>query len=386
MARHPSRGASADEDRTPTVYDVADRASVSIATVSRVLRTPDAVREATRARVLDAVRDLGYVPSGNARALAGRKTGVIGLCFPGHDALEEQDRPAPDPGGGVRVVDDRRRGAAPHSPNLYFDEVLRGAEVEAWRRGFALMVAAGRGPARDVIVNDIAGRVDGLAVLARTVSDDLLTHVARRLPVVLLADAARTGAEPPDGLDHVSVDNAAGMQALVTHVVQGLGVRDPGSVVYVAGPADSPDDAERQRGLFAALDAAGVDRSAVPHVRGDFRRDTADRAVTDLLAQRVPRALVCANDQSALGALDALRRRGLRVPDDVYVTGFDGLDVGRFTEPPLTTVAQPMAELGRAAVRAVVDRLSDPGAPLLSARLPVEVLLRESCPPVDTRM
>lgn len=384
MARHPVRAAG---ERTPTVYDVADRASVSIATVSRVLRTPDAVREATRERVLDAVRDLGYVPSGNARALAGRKTGVIGLCFPGHDALEEEDRPAPEPadgvGGGVRVVDDRRRGAAPQSPNLYFDEVLRGAEVEAWRRGFALMVAAGRGPARDVIVNDIAGRVDGLAVLARTVSDDLLVHVARRLPVVLLADAARTGAEPPDGLDHVSVDNAAGMQALVTHVVERLGVRD---LVYVAGPVDSPDDAERQRGLFAALDAAGLDHAAVEHVRGDFRRDTGDAAVAELLGRRIPRALVCANDQSALGALDALRRRGLRVPDDVYVTGFDGLDVGRFTEPPLTTVAQPMAELGRAAVRAVVDRLADPGAPLLSARLPVQVLLRESCPPVDTSM
>ncbi|GAB3454599.1 LacI family DNA-binding transcriptional regulator [Kineococcus endophyticus] len=380
MARHPVRAAG---DRTPTVYDVADRASVSIATVSRVLRTPDAVREATRERVLDAVRDLGYVPSGNARALAGRKTGVIGLCFPGHDALEEEDRPAPELTDGVRVVDDRRRGAAPQSPNLYFDEVLRGAEVEAWRRGFALMVAAGRGPARDVIVNDIAGRVDGLAVLARTVSDDLLVHVARRLPVVLLADAARTGAEPPDGLDHVSVDNAAGMQALVTHVVERLGVRD---LVYVAGPADSPDDAERQRGLFAALDAAGLDRAVVEHVRGDFRRDTGDAAVADLLGRRVPRALVCANDQSALGALDALRRRGLRVPDDVYVTGFDGLDVGRFTEPPLTTVAQPMAELGRAAVRAVVDRLADPGAPLLSSRLPVQVLLRESCPPVDTSM
>ncbi|MEZ0492103.1 LacI family DNA-binding transcriptional regulator [Kineococcus sp. TBRC 1896] len=383
MARHPSRGETAVEGRTPTVYDVADRASVSIATVSRVLRTPEAVREATRERVLAAVRDLGYVPSGNARALAGRKTGVIGLCFPDHDALEEEDRPAGAGAGGVRVVDDRRRGAAPSSPNLYFDEVLRGAEAEAWRRGFALMVAAGRGPARDVVVNDVAGRCDGLAVLARTVSDELLTHVARRLPVVLLADAARAGGDLPDGLDHVSVDNAAGMQALVAHVVSGLGVRD---VVYVAGPADSPDDAERQRGLLAALDAAGLDRAAVEHVRGDFRRDAADVAVTGLLGRRVPRALVCANDQSALGAMDALRRRGLRVPDDVYVTGFDGLDVGRFTQPPLTTVAQPMAELGRAAVRAVVARLTDPAAAPLSARLPVEVLLRESCPPVDTPM
>ncbi len=179
---------------------MADRASVSIATVSRVLRTPDAVREATRERVLDAVRDLGYVPSGNARALAGRKTGVIGLCFPGHDALEEEDRPAPEladgVGGGVRVVDDRRRGAAPQSPNLYFDEVLRGAEVEAWRRGFALMVAAGRGrPATSSSTTSPAASTawpswpHGLRRPA--------VHVARRLPVVLLADAARTGPNRP---------------------------------------------------------------------------------------------------------------------------------------------------------------------------------------------
>ncbi|WP_432540888.1 LacI family DNA-binding transcriptional regulator [Kineococcus sp. SYSU DK002] len=377
MARHPTRPQA---PRTPTVYDVADRAGVSIATVSRVLRTPDAVREATRERVMDAVRALGYVPSGNARALAGRRTGVIGLCFPGHDGLEEDDRPSLVTEGGVRVVDDRRRGAGPGTPNLYFDEVLRGAEVEAWRRGFALMVAAGRGPARDVVVNDVAGRVDGLAVVARTVSDDLLAHVARRIPVVVLADGAHPG-ERGDAFDHVGVDNAAGMRALVGHVVGALGVRD---VVYVAGPPDSPDDAERQLGLSAALADAGL--PPVPQVRGDFRRDRASEAVSGLLAQRVPRALVCGNDQSALGALDAVRAAGLSVPGDVYVTGFDGVDGARFSDPPITTVAQPMADLGRAAVRAVVDRLAAPHAPRLVARLPVEVLLRESCPPVDTRM
>jgi len=369
MARHPDR--SETTARTPTVYDVADRAGVSIATVSRVLRTPDAVREATRERVLSVVRDLGYVPSGNARALAGRRTGVIGLCFPGHDGLEG-DRDPLRVEGGVRVVDDRRNGAPAGGSNLYFDEVLRGAEVEAWRRGFALMVAAGRGPSREVIVNDIAGRVDGLAVVARTVSNELLTHVARRIPVVVLADATQA-----DGFDHVSVDNSAGMQALVTHVVGELGVRD---VVYVAGPPDSPDDAERQLGLMSALAAHGL--ADVPRVAGEFRRDTAHAAVAELLRSRTPRALVCANDQSALGALDAVRERGLRVPDDVYVTGFDGLDVARFTEPPLTTVGQPMAELGRAAVQAVVDRLEAPGKPLTATRLGVELLLRESCPPV----
>ena len=120
------------EQRTapPTVYDVASAAGVSIATVSRVLRTPDAVREGTRDRVQAAIRTLGYVPSGNARALAGKRTGVVGLLLPGFDVVPDE-RPDLVTDGGVRVVDDRRHVTQPFSSNLYFDEVLRGAETEA---------------------------------------------------------------------------------------------------------------------------------------------------------------------------------------------------------------------------------------------------------------
>ncbi len=91
--------------------------------------------------------------------------------------------------------------------------------------------------------------------------------------------------------------------------------------------------------------------------------------------------MICSNDQSALGVLDAAGARGLRVPEDVVVTGFDGIDAGRFSTPPLTTVHQPMGELGRAAVRAIVDRFERRDGPPRAVRLPVEVLLRESCPP-----
>ncbi|WP_270410707.1 LacI family DNA-binding transcriptional regulator [Microbacterium maritypicum] len=105
--------------KAATVYDVADRAGVSIATVSRVLRSPDAVRPVTRERVLDAVAALGYVPSGSARGLAERRTGVLGLYFPGFDAAEDDGR---------------------YTSMLFLDEVLRGAELEAWKQGFVLMV------------------------------------------------------------------------------------------------------------------------------------------------------------------------------------------------------------------------------------------------------
>ncbi|GAA3340825.1 LacI family DNA-binding transcriptional regulator [Curtobacterium pusillum] len=363
------------EQRTapPTVYDVASAAGVSIATVSRVLRTPDAVREGTRDRVQAAIRTLGYVPSGNARALAGKRTGVVGLLLPGFDVVPDE-RPDLVTDGGVRVVDDRRHVTQPFSSNLYFDEVLRGAETEAWQRGLALMVAAGRGSSRDVIVNDVAGRVDGLAVLAQTVPDDLLEHVARRIPVVVLADDRRS-----HGFDSVSVDNAAGMRTLGSHVIGRLGIR---SLAYLAGPIDSPDDMERSAGFRQALDDHGVPVSSVRVVHGDFGRARARELAAQLLdGESVPRAIVCSNDQSALGVLDAAGARGVRVPEDLVVTGFDGIDAGRFSSPRLTTVHQPMGELGRAAVRAIVDRLERREGPPRATRLPVEVLLRESCPP-----
>ena len=377
--------------KAPTVYDVAAHAAVSIATVSRVLRRPDDVRPETRTRVLDSVRALGYVPSGAARGLAGRRHGVLGLFLPGHDAIDE---PEPDwavltDSSRIPLLDDREaRVAGPvatgghwsNPANLYFDEVLRGAEVESWRRGFALMVAAGRGSSRDVMVNDIAGRVDGLAVLARTVPDELLAHVSRRIPVVVLADS-----RPGDDLDHVSVDNVAGMRALTEFVLERHGVRD---VAYVAGPADSPDEADRHRGFDEAVGAAGAgDAGGGAPVRvrvepGDFSRDGGRRAGEALLTsgEELPRAVVCANDQTALGVLDVLGRAGVDVPGRVLVAGFDGIEAGRFSTPRLTTVRQPMGELGRVAVRSIVERLADPGRPPQRVTLPVEVLLRESCP------
>lgn len=135
--------------KAATVYDVADRAGVSIATVSRVLRSPDAVRPVTRERVLDAVAALGYVPSGSARGLAERRAGVLGLYFPGFDAAEDAppldalsaaDSEAPP----FAIVREEAEVDGRHTSMLFLDEVLRGAELEAWKQGFVLMVGVGR--------------------------------------------------------------------------------------------------------------------------------------------------------------------------------------------------------------------------------------------------
>lgn len=359
--------------KAATVYDVADRAGVSIATVSRVLRSPEAVRPVTRARVLDAVAALGYVPSGSARGLAERRTGVLGLYFPGFDAAEDAppldvlsaaDRPP------FAVVAEDVEAPAPHTSMLFLDEVLRGAELEAWKQGFVLMVGVGRDDPDRSTVRDMAGRVDGLMVLARSVPDEVLARLARRIPVVVLSGPPRG-----DDYDHVTVSNAEAMGELTRHVLAAVG---EGEIAFLAGPADSPDAEERWAGVSAALAAAGRDPASVRLLRGDFTRASGRRAGEQVCRDGVPAALIAANDQMALGAMDVFRARGLRVPEDVRVTGFDGIEAAALAAPPLTTIRQPMIELGRAAVQVLARRLEQPDAPPLTTRLPLQILLRES--------
>ena len=352
--------------KAATVYDVADRAGVSIATVSRVLRSPEAVRPVTRERVLDAVAALGYVPSGSARGLAERRTGVLGLYFPGFDAAE--DAPPLDVLSAAArppftVVSDEQD--APHSSMLFLDEVLRGAELEAWKQGFVLMVGVGRDDPDRSTVRDMAGRVDGLMVLARSVPDAVLARLARRIPVVVLSGPPRG-----DAYDHVTVSNVEAMGELTRHVLSQVG---EGEIAFLAGPADSPDAEQRWEGVSTALAAAGRDPAAVRILRGDFTRASGRRAGERLAHEGVPAALIAANDQMALGAMDVFRGAGVRVPDDVLVTGFDGIEAAT-----LATSRQPMIELGRAAVQVLARRLEQPDAPPLTTRLPLQILLRES--------
>ena len=360
--------------KAATVYDVADRAGVSIATVSRVLRSPDAVRPVTRERVLDAVAALGYVPSGSARGLAERRTGVLGLYFPGFDAAE--DAPPLDVlSGGAdappfAIVREDPETDAARSSMLFLDEVLRGAELEAWKQGFVLMVGVGRDDPDRSTVRDMAGRVDGLMVLARSVPDDVLARLARRIPVVVLSGPPRG-----DHYDHVTVSNAEAMGELTRHILAQIG---DGRLAFLAGPADSPDGLQRWEGFAAAVTAAGRSIDDVTVLRGDFTRVSGRRAADELVRSGVPSALISANDQMALGALDVFRGAGVRVPQDVLVTGFDGIDAAALSHPPLTTIRQPMIDLGRAAVQVLARRLESAEADPVVARLPLQILLRES--------
>jgi LacI family transcriptional regulator len=358
--------------KNPTVYDVAERAGVSIATVSFTFRRPERVKESTREVVLTAARDLGYLPSANARGLANGRTGALALFSFTYLAdahanplspsaeLQSAGQPGVDSNADLRLFP------------LYMDEVQRGVELECWRRGYAVMVGGGSHATSEAVVADIAGRVDGLAVLPRSIPEPVLRRITSRIPVVQLS-------QPPhgEGGDHVTVDNESGMRALTEHLITDHGLRD---LLFVGGLYAS-DIASRFKGFRAALRAAGlrVPSKPVSDDGADWEAEAATR-VRELLTRGVlPEAFVCATDPVALAVIDVLQAAGIRVPEQVAVTGFDGIAAGRIARPALTTVRQPMQELGRAAVDILIHRIGHPDGEPVSRQFPVSVVLRESC-------
>jgi LacI family transcriptional regulator, galactose operon repressor len=340
---------------TPTVYDVAELAGVSTATVSRVLSGHERVLPPTRDRVLAAVAELGYVPSGAAKDLAARRTGVFGLCFP--DLVGDQD-------------------IAEGDVMYWYDEVIRGMERAARRSGYAVLIAASHASDDVNLVLTVAGRCDGLVVLARTAPTRVLEHIAMRIPVVLLASQRERG-ETKRVLDHLWVANQAGAYAVTAHLIDQHGYSD---VAFAAGPEDSPDSSCRFDGFRKALSERGLPVPEQPAYRGDFTTAGGHKVAAELLASRSrPRALVCANDQTAMGVMAALHQAGVSVPDDIALTGFDGIQLGEHLRPALSTVVQPMRGLGETAVRLLQERMSDPALPPRAIELPVRLETRASC-------
>ncbi|WP_278191220.1 MULTISPECIES: LacI family DNA-binding transcriptional regulator [Streptomyces] len=362
---YPSLRESLFVSTAPTVYDVAERSGVSIATVSRVYRNPDSVRAETRERVLAAARELGYVPSGNARGLASRSTGVLGLCFPDYS----------DPDAEAEATEAEEEDAA----TLYADQIIRGMERAARRHGYALLIAASLKGGPESLVAKVAGRVDGFAVLARTVPTQELEVISRRQPVVMLA-GPREGTDHLDHLDHIEVANFDGQHELTRHLIEDHGLR---RLAYIGSAEESPDVEARFRGYLAACRTGGVRVSDEPDLRvAMMTQAEGERAVDVLLAREGerPDALVFANDQLAVGALHALQQQGLRVPDDVVVTGFDGIPLSRLVRPALTTVRQPMLRMGEEAVELLIKRLTGTrDTEPVSLMLPVTVVRRASC-------
>jgi LacI family transcriptional regulator len=344
----------------PTIYDVARVAGVSIASVSRVLNGQRNPREETRDRVMQAVAELGFVPDGAARALSVRLKEVVGVVV---------RRPQLSPTDVFADEDE----------NLQFPDMInRGMEVVAQRYGYDLLIRS-----VDLHENDgrrifaLARKSDGLILHDQVLDHEQLSRLGRQVPVVTLACV------PTPDTVNVRSDNEAGIRALVEHLAGDHGYD---SIAYLSGHLDSPDNVARFEAMTGAAARTGAELWHGRQWQGDYSAAGGARVIERLLDAGVtlPRAIVCANDQTAIGVMHTLAQRGIDVPGQVAVCGFDDIPVARHLNPRLTSVRQPIQDLGATAFEAL-HAMINPAAPGHDEPrgrdivLPTRLNCRESC-------
>lgn len=333
--------------RSTTIYSVAQLAGVSIATVSRVLQGTRGTSPHARANVLRAVDELEYVPLRAARSLAVQRHAANGLVVP--------DLIGP-----------------------YYSELLMGYESAAADFGQSVVIVVTR--TRDdpaCAVRDLSSRVDGLVVANSTISDEAAGSITRRIPVVLLA---RPGVA---GCDSVSTENADSARKLTEHLL----AHGRRRLLFVGDTDGSPDVRQRYDGFTTALSEAET-LAAGSAIGVSFHEGSGAEVAAQVLASaNRADALVCANDELALSTMTALQRAGVSVPDDIAIVGWDDIMTARYVSPGLTTVRQPLYELGRIAATRLHERIA--GGPTVPEPLilPTKLVLRSSCgcPEADAR-
>ena len=354
-----------------TLYDVARQAGVSIATVSRVLHGQEPVRESTRDRVRAAIKELGYVPDGAAQSLARSRKDVIGLVCVEHTGLNPNQYDIES------------------MSLLFYDEVMRGVEALIRERHWSLLITylredenPGVAPQEDEPVlprlQALSGKVDGLLIGEGVVPATALARLARRLPVVVVAGDAGMR-----GVDVVAADNWSGAYALVRHLLIDHGRR---RLYHVDGPPSAPDAKTRRLAMQAVIESQPGARLVGAH-SGRFSVKSGEAAAEQMLAdfsgggpdRELPDAIVCSNDQMAIGVLRTLAARGIRVPEDVALVGFDDIYPATLCDPPLTTVRQPIRGIGERACEQLIERIANPTLRPSVELLPTELVIRSSC-------
>ena len=314
-------GPKAEEGKV-TLEMVAQAAGVSPSTVSRILNGTAVVSDDKRQAVDHAIATLGFVPNPVARGLAGGRTLSVGVI--------------------TQTID---------SP--FFGGALRGIEGELSASGYSPLFVSGQwSAAHEARCIDVlrARRVDGIIVLDGRLADSALTALAASVPVVV---TGRTLKAP--GVFSLSFDNFEGARLATHHLLQ----RGHHRIAFITGDSRHPDAKERLRGYRAAMQAAGLTLDPALVVPGQYTEDSGRLALERLLDGRVDfSAIFAANDQMALGASLGLHRRGLHVPEDVSLVGFDDVATATYCIPPLSTVHHPVHELGQIAARAMLQLLA----------------------------
>ncbi|VVM37551.1 HTH-type transcriptional repressor CytR [Pseudomonas fluorescens] len=331
------------------IREVARLAGVSVATVSRTLKSPERVLPQTRDKVNAAVEKAGYRPNLMAVQFRSRRTGNLVILVPA-------------------------------IANTFFARVISGAQQAAQFAGYRLLLCDTQG--REEIEREFAELVyahqaDGVIQLRAYDPFEAPFPSADTPPIVNACEVIQDGRHPT-----ISLDNRAAARAMTEHLIE-LGHRRIG---LIKGPKSSPLTRERVAGYQDALRAAGiaVDKTLVCH--GDFTLQAGQDGAAEMLALSArPSALFCENDEMAIGALKRIKQMGLRVPEDISLVGFDDIPFAQYCDPPLTTIAQPAENFGRKAVEMLIALIEKKPLEQRHVILPFELTLRNSTAAVKAR-
>lgn len=335
-----SQSAPARGRRAATIHDVAAKAGVSVATVSRVLNGSTVVRETTSERVRAVATRLRYVPNVAARSLSIRRSHTIGVVLP--DIHGE-----------------------------FFSEIIRGIDVAARGAGYHILVSGSHSDPQEMleVIETMRGRVDGMIVMSPDVEITMVSdQLSHGLPLVLLNAASREH-------DAITIDNHGGSAAMVAHL------RSSGhtNIAFITGPVRNADAGERLRGYREAI-RRGTPRAKGVECTGDFSEASGFEAARRIVAATPrPSAIFAANDAMAVGAIAAIVDAGLSVPHDVAVVGFDDIPIARYLAPPLTTIRVDMAALGRRSFELLLQSITGKRHRSRQECIPTSLVIRQSC-------
>ena len=325
-----------------TIDDVASLCGFSKATVSRVMNKEGNVKPSTVAKVEDAIRSLGYIPSSAASALSGGKSRTIAVLLP--DVMTE-----------------------------YYASLLTGIEAIAEDSNYNILLKTRNNrKALNDLVN--SNKVDAF-ILRNTglqpVDHDFLVTLKRRgIPFIFIG-------KPPieDDSPAILIDNVGGARQMAHHYAQ----HGFGKILFIAGPNDNLDSNDRMYGFKLGLNEAGCNPERLEVMHGDYSKESGYRIAKIALETNRYGAIFSANDYMALGAILLCREKGIRVPEDIAVTGFDDTFFSEFLLPTLTTVRQPMHEIGAAAMEMIIQILDRNVPREHKLILPTRLVIRQSC-------